>query len=142
MIASTDIYNKNPFSFETTLVLGKDNYKKTNELPTTKNGICFHYEFWQNDGGLYACIHCDHPHADLNFINFINSLYNGYTKQKLTNNGFLNVNSVALKGQSDMGNRGTNTHVINIKCKVGDPKYNADLMRNIIKYSINQLSNY
>lgn len=142
MILSSNVYNNSPYSIETELTLGQKNYRKTKELPTTKKNIRFHYEFWYMDGDLYACIHCDHKNADPDFIKYIQDVFHKIIKPNIVKQGILIPANTILIGQSDRGNKGINTHTINLKCIRGEAENNASLLKSLIKNSYGILSRY
>lgn len=113
-------------------------YYRHDEQSVQYPGLKFHYEFWYDDGTLYASLHTNHRppdnhiDPDINLILKIHSFTSHIIREVRThfdNNVKWDIN---LPAPSDEGNSYC-THILNFICKPDDPAYNASLMFELIK---------
>lgn len=96
----------------------------------------FHYEFWDDDGILYASLHTSHTSSkaqpDINLLLKIHSFSSHIIREVRMHFDQKVKWEINLPATIDEGNL-YNTHILNFVCKPANPSYNASLMYELIK---------
>jgi|GEM_PF-5321202 len=112
-------------------------YYRFDEASHQYPALKFHYEFWDDDGVIYASLHTAHLPTEnqndrnLNLILKIHSFSSYIIKEIRRQFDPFALCKVNLICDEDEENT-YNTHIINFVCK-NDPSYNADLMHELVK---------
>lgn len=136
MIPSTDAYNLGFAGVNGVFLHGVAVFfRQSGPIHSAYPGCTFHFEFWRNPAGLYACIHTQHDmYLSINLRNLITQI-DAYSPLIIHNiNAHIHLPHPVINTPHLVGGIGhTSTFTFNVQCNF-TPHINAAIMNDIVHF--------